>query len=244
VATGSVGDVVYLLPGHVETVTEAGGLTMDCIGLHVIGCGNGTLQPVIELTTIISADIDIDAACVTFENVHFRAGFADITAAIDVNCADLTIRNCRFTQEDDDLNCLIWIQDHGTTTTSSRITVEDCVVYAYDASNTHFINYTGTGDGHIFNRNMMIGDWGTMAVGGVGVVTNASINDNYIANAATTANGVFNFDATATGVMTNNMVGNGAAQNSAITATAMAKNQNFGAVTTEDLNGIAEPARA
>ena len=63
-------------------------------------------------------------------------------------------------------------------------------------------------------------------------------------NAATTASGCLNFDATATGVMTNNMVGNGAAQNTQILATGMAKNQNIGAVTTEDLSGIAEPTRA
>ena len=244
VATASAGDVVYLLPGHVETVTEAGGLDMDCIGLHVIGCGHGTLQPVIELTTIASADIDIDAASVTFENVHFRAGVADIVAAIDVNCADLTIRNCRFSQEDDDLNALIWIQDHATTTTSNRITVEDCIIYAYDASNTHFINYSGTGDGHIFRRNVLIGDWGTMAVGGAGVITNANISDNYIYNAANTANGCLNFDASATGVMMNNRVGNAAVQNSQITATGMSKNENYACVVAEDLNGILEPAGA
>lgn len=242
-ATGSAGDVVYLLPGHVELVTGAGILDMDCIGLHVIGCGHGTLQPVIRLTTDVGADIDIDAANVTFENVHFQAGLADITAAIDVNCTNLTIRHCRFSQYADELNALIWIQDDASTG-AGWITVEDCDIYAYDASNTHFINYAGTGDGHVFQRNTMIGDWGTMAVGGAGEITNALICDNYVYNIATTADGCLLFAAAATGVMMNNMVGNAAAQANAISADGFSKNQNFGCVVAEDLNGILDPAGA
>lgn len=239
--TASAGDVIYVMPGHVELVAAAGGLTIDVVGVTIIGCGNGTLQPIIRLTDS-AADINIDAASCTFENIHFQAGAADIVAAIDVNCADLTIRKCRFSEQTAALNALIWIQEH--LTDSSRITVEDCLIYAIDAANTHFINYAGVGDGHVFRRNVMIGDWGTIALGGAGVVTNCDISDNYIYNYSNTVDGTINFAATATGVMCNNRVCSLAAQANQITADAMAKNQNIAGVVAEDLNGIAEPPRA
>ena len=51
-----------------------------------------------------------------------------------------------------------------------------------DAANTHFVNFAGTGTGHRIIGNELIGDWGTMAIGGAGVVTNAVIRDNVISN--------------------------------------------------------------
>ena len=242
-ATAHAGDVVYLLPGHVEVVAGAAGLVMDCAGLHVIGCGNGTYQPIIRLT-LAAADIDIDAANVTFENVNFQAGAADVIAAIDVNATDFTIRKCRFTEQTAALNALIWIQDAGGAG-SDRITVEDCLVYAPDTANTHFINFAGTGTGHVIRRNCLLGDWGTMAIGGAGIVTECNVSDNYIYNLAVTVNGCINFAATATGVMSGNMVGNSAAANNQIIATGMSKNFNYGVdIAGGDVQGIPEPAMA
>jgi hypothetical protein len=242
--TASQGDVIYLLPGHVETVTAAAGLDLDVIGITIIGCGNGTLQPLINFTTIITADMDVDAANITIENVHFQSGFDDITAAIDVNCDDFTIRRCRFTQETADHNARIWIQD-AADAGSDRITVEDCLIYADEATNDAFIDYSGTGDGHIFRRNVLFGDWDNIAaVGGTGVITNALIADNYIYNRCTTADSCLHFADTATGIVVNNMMMNGAAENQMLQATAMVKCQNFGAIIGEDLQGTVDPLAA
>ncbi len=242
--TANQGDVIYLMPGHIELVTAAADLDLNVAGITILGCGHGTYQPIIRFTTIITADCDIDAANITVENVNWQAGFADITAAIDVNATDFTIRNCRFTEQTAALNCLIWIQD-AAAAGSDRITVEDCLVYAPDTANTHFINFAGTGDGHIVRRNALMGDWGTMAIGGAGIITNANISDNYIYNLANTANGCLNFAATATGIMCRNMVGNSAAASSQITATGMAKNFNYGVdIGGGDVQAIPEPAMA
>ena len=102
--TANQGDVIYLMPGHVELVTAAANLDLDTAGIHIIGCGNGTLQPIIRFTTVDTADMDVDAANITIEKVHFQAGFANVVAAIDVNATDFTIRNCRFTEQGANLN--------------------------------------------------------------------------------------------------------------------------------------------
>lgn len=240
--TADKNDWIIVMPGHTETLTAAAGIVADVSGITIRGLGNGANTPQIILGgSAATVDIDIDAANVTFENLHFVAGFADIAAAIDVNADDFTLRRCRFSQSAIDLNAKIWVQD-AASTTSDRITIEDCYCIAYDAANTHFVNFAGTGDGHIVRRNVLIGDWGTMCIGGAGVVTRALIDSNLISNAATDNDSCINFAATATGICVRNLVASGAAQGNYITATAMTICENYGAVITEDLSGILEPA--
>ena len=51
-------DVIYVLPGHAEVVSAAAGLALDVIGISVIGCGNGSLQPTITFDTDADADME------------------------------------------------------------------------------------------------------------------------------------------------------------------------------------------
>jgi hypothetical protein len=238
--TASKGDVIVAMPGHAETVSAAGGLDLDVAGITIIGVGNGTLQPTVTLDTADTADVDVDAANITVENIHFRANFADIAAAIDVNATDFTLRRCRFTEVTTNMNALVWVQD-AAAAASSRITIEDCLCIDKDAANTHFVNFAGTGDGHIVRNNVLIGDWGTACIGGLGVVTNAVITGNYISNAASDNDSCINFAATATGICMHNHACGGAAQANGITATAMAISQNYYGVVSEDLSAILEP---
>jgi hypothetical protein len=238
--TANAGDVIYVLPGHAETVSEAGGLDLDVAGITIIGIGNGSLQPTVTLDTADTADVDIDAANITVENIHFKANFADIAAAIDVNADDFTLRRCRFSETATDMNALIWIQD-ALVTASDRITVEDCRVTALDAANTHFINLAGTGDGHLIQRNLIIGDFGTVCIGGAGVVTNCIVLDNRIYNISAAAEAAIHLADTATGIVMGNMAGGTAAQAQGIGATACALAENYYGDLGGDVSAILEP---
>ncbi len=238
--TADRGDTIICLPGHADTVSAAGGLVLDVAGITIIGLGSGTLQPTITLDTAATADIDIDAANVTIIGMNIRANYADIVAAIDVNATDFTLRGCRFTSVATNMNAKIWVQD-AAAVASSRITIEDCLCIDLDAANTHFVNFAGTGDGHIVRNNRLMGDWGTMAIGGAGVVTNAMVIGNYISNAASDNDSCIKFAATATGMVMHNHACGAAAQANGITATAMALSQNFYGVVSEDLSAILEP---
>lgn len=235
--TASQGDVIYAMPGHAEVVSAAGDLDLDVIGISIIGLGNGSLQPTVTFDTANTADVDVDAADITVENIHFVANFADIAAAIDVNAADFTLRGCRFSELTTDMNAKIWVQDSN----SDRLTIEDCRALALDAANTHFVNFAGTGDGHRVIGNELIGDWGTIAVGGAGDLTNAVVLDNVMHNAATDNDACFNFSAATTGIFMRNLTGGGAAQANGHTATAMAVAENYYGVSAEDLSAILEP---
>lgn len=235
----AAGDTIIVLPGHAETISAAAGIDADVAGISIIGVGHGSRQPSVTLGTATTTDIDIDAAGILIENIHFIAGFADVAAAIDVNADDFTIRRCRFT-EATNLNFVICIQD-AAATASDRITVEECEAICPDAANTHFINLAGTGEGHKIVRNILQGDWGTMAVGGAGVVTHCVIMNNVIANAASTSDACINLAATATGIVVGNDCAGAAVQANGITATACLVSRNYYGVISEDLSAILDP---
>ena len=237
--TANQGDIIVLMPGHAEAISAAAGVDADVAGVRSVGLGVGVERPTITFDTIISVDIDIDAAGITFENIVFSANFADITAAIDVNANDFTMINCHFQATAVDMNFLICIQDH--LTTSDRIKILNCSSKLVDASDTHFINFAGVGDGHEVRGCTLIGDWGTMCIGGAGVITFCVITDNIIYNATTTVDACVNLAATATGIVMRNMGCGGAAQANGFTATACAIAENYYGVLSEDLSAILDP---
>ncbi|GAH39488.1 unnamed protein product, partial [marine sediment metagenome] len=198
-------DVIYAMPGHVETVDGAGVLDLDVAGISVIGLGSGGIQAVINMTAD-DATVDIGAANVTVEDMHFVMTSDDVAIVIDVQADDFTLRKCRFSQSAVDNAGTICVQD-AAATASDRITIEDCHAIMYDATNTHFVNFAGTGDGHIIRNNVLIGDWGTITIGGAGVVTLASVTNNYIYSAASTNDSGINLADTATGFVAANRIG-------------------------------------
>ncbi len=87
----SKGDIILVKPGHTETVTAAGGLSLDVAGIAVIGLGSGSLRPKINFTTAVGADMNIDAANITMANILFTGGIDALTGPIDINAADCTL---------------------------------------------------------------------------------------------------------------------------------------------------------
>lgn len=92
--TADKGDVIFVKPGHTETVTAAGGLDLDVAGIAIIGLGAGSLRPTINFTTVVGADMDVDAANISVYNLLFTGGVDALTGPIDVNAADFTMVNC------------------------------------------------------------------------------------------------------------------------------------------------------
>ena len=231
------GDVIYVMPQHSEDVDGAGALALDVIGISVIGIGEGTIQPVLEMTAD-AATIAIDAANVTVEGFHIVTNSADVAVIFDVNADDFTLRKCRFSQDAVDMAGTEAVQD-AAAGGSDRILIEDCHAMMYDANTTHFVNFTGTGTGHIVRRNVLLGDWSTMAIGGAGVVTLAAVQENYIYSAGADADSAINFSDTTTGIVADNrsgILGNAAGNNCII----MSLLENYH-VNVADLTGILDP---
>lgn len=235
--TASAGDVIYCMPGHAETISAAGGLDLDVAGITIIGLGNGALIPTITMDTLAAVDVDVDAANITVRHIRFSAGVADIVAAIDVNACDTTFIDCEFMGDGAGLNALIWIIDAANV---DRLTVENCLFYDPDASNTHGIDLAGDGFFHRIVGNRMYGDWGTAAIGGAGVVISPLIANNLIWNIAA-VNDTCITTAADGGWVCDNYVCTPQLQNNAITCGAIGLFNNYQYVDTEDLSGLLEP---
>lgn len=238
--TASQGDTIFVMPNHAEAISAAAGIDADVAGISIIGLGEGVNRPIITLDTLTTTDIDIDAAGITFKNLIFTANFADIAVCIDVNADDFTIEDCHFKATATNMNFLVEIQA-GTANQSDRIRVHNCTALAIDASNTHFINFPAAEDECEVIGCRLIGDWGTMAIGGDGVITFCVITDNVIYNAASTSDAMVNLPATATGIVVRNLGAGAAVQANGFTATACVIAQNYYGVLSEDLSGILDP---
>lgn len=94
--TANRGDVIFVMPGHVETVTAAAGLDVDVAGIAIVGLGHGSLRCQINFTTATTADMDVDAANVTFYNILFTGGVDALAGPLDVNAADCAFINCEY----------------------------------------------------------------------------------------------------------------------------------------------------
>ncbi len=87
------GDFIYLMPGHVETVTAAGGLTLDIAGITIVFLGEGASRAQVTFTTAVGSDMDVGAEGITLYNPRFVAGIDALTGPIDVNAADFKMFN-------------------------------------------------------------------------------------------------------------------------------------------------------
>ena len=94
--TANNGDIILLKENHTEDITAAAGLACDVAGVRIIGLGTGRQKPVLNFTTAVGADMDIDAADVYIENIDFSGGIDALTGPIDVNAADFTMVNCEY----------------------------------------------------------------------------------------------------------------------------------------------------
>lgn len=119
--TASQGDIILVQPGHSETLSAE--ITLDVIGVQVIGVGEGSLRP--QITQGFAGDaIAIDAANVTVQNLYFNEATTAPGAggaAIDINAAFAKVIGCRFDLGTDDLEAIT------ITATGDDSLIEDCM---------------------------------------------------------------------------------------------------------------------
>ena len=95
-ATASNGDVIYLMPGHAETIIADSGVDIDVAGVKVIGLGWGASRPTFTFTTAVAADFKLAAASTVVENVLFLGGIDALTGPIEISGADCKLLNCEY----------------------------------------------------------------------------------------------------------------------------------------------------
>lgn len=90
------GDVICVLPGHVETITAASGLAMDVAGVTVLGFGSGSIRPTLNFTTATTATCVVSVANCAMINLLFTGGFDALVSPLNVTGADFKLIDCEY----------------------------------------------------------------------------------------------------------------------------------------------------
>ena len=112
------GDIIYVMPGHSETYSDATSLNLDVAGLSIIGLGNGSLRAKITLDTANTATIPVSAANVSICNIDFVANFLSIAKLFTLTTAkDFHTVNCKFSDTSTILNFVNIVESTGAANT-------------------------------------------------------------------------------------------------------------------------------
>ena len=83
--TANQGDVIYVMPGHTETLIIAAGWAVDIAGISIIGLGHGSTKPTITFGTDPVADINVSVANVRIKNFRFVNDIDDLVNFLDLD---------------------------------------------------------------------------------------------------------------------------------------------------------------
>lgn len=200
------GDVIYIMPGHAETIVAAAGVAVSVAGVNIVGLGNGTLRPTYTFTTSVSASLDFTAANTLVRNIRFVTGIDNQTAVNNVTGADVTFDQCEWVVSNGTVGAALGILTAATadrlkvtnsrfigpainagTTLAAAIQHESGVDYVFD---NNFISAKATQGiknvatvlrGRISNNIMVIGTGAaaiTMAAASTPMIVNNRFNTN------------------------------------------------------------------
>ena len=106
--TASKGDIIYVMPGHAETISSAAGIAADVAGISIIGLGRGTDRPQVTLSATDST-VTVTAANVSIQNIHFINDIDALVVGIPVTAAHCRIQGCLFDDATASKQTIHWI---------------------------------------------------------------------------------------------------------------------------------------
>lgn len=197
--TATNGDVIYAMPGHVETMSAAGSCNFDGVaGTHLIGLGHGTAKATFNYTNS-AGDIIVSTANTIIENMLFDMTVASLTMGGTISASDFTLKDCEIITADGSA------QATGIFTSSAaRSKYHNCIFRATtDAGVASCIQQTGTNQGMEVIGCTFHGDYSDAAIQSSSAHTICLIRDNFIENLNAGEHAI-QFSAAATGYIDGN----------------------------------------
>lgn len=163
------GDVIYIMPGHAETVSSAAAITLSVSGISVIGLGEGNNRPRFTFDTSTSASMVVSGNNIKLKNIIGIAGIDGLTKPFDVTGdnpeidiewqdASSTVEAATAVRLDTANNFKLKIKYLGFTAgnaTVRAIAVDDCDnglidIDAYGVVSTAWVNFVDVASTNIF----------------------------------------------------------------------------------------------
>ena len=142
--TANKGDVILVMPGHTETITAAGGITLDVAGVSIIGLGNGSLRPTITYTTAATGTFLISAANCLVKNLIFNANYADVATAILVSGLNNRVEGCLFKEQTTNMNFLNCFRTGAVANAQDGLEIVNNTRISIDAAALAFVSILGS----------------------------------------------------------------------------------------------------
>jgi hypothetical protein len=215
-ATSGRGDVIYIKPGHLESLGGVGVLTLSKDNTSVIGLGNYSTRPKFNMGTAATTTFLISGANCFVSNLWMNANFAAVTTCFAVTGVGAHIDNIRFTSGSSILDFLTCVTASGAANTADGLMVTNCnwtTITATDFSLVNFVN--GASDVMVWNNHMVTASTqatqftcgNLMNIQTGKVLLNADIGWNRVQNLMTSGEVLISCDGTTnTGFVHNNYV--------------------------------------
>jgi hypothetical protein len=163
--TADKGDVIYVMPGHSETIAAASAFDADVAGISIIGLGEGDNRPHFHFTSTDSTVI-VGAAGVTLKNLRFLGGVHAVVVGVVVEAAatGCVFEDCEWYYGGTTTWDFILMLDFAAG--ASRPIINRCKFLAEPAvaGATSAIRLVGAVENAVIKNCIFMGDYGTAAV--------------------------------------------------------------------------------
>jgi hypothetical protein len=243
--TASKGDVIYVLPGHAESISGAAAIAADVAGISIIGIGNGANRPTITLHTAPTT-IAVSAANVTLKNLRIKTDVDAVVTCISVTAAGCTIDAVDFVET---AACAA-LQFILTTAAATDMTVQNCRWIQTQTAATalqQWIVLTGADRAVIRNNFANLKGYATanpangVVVGATTACNDVLLDGNVFISTNSTGAIVISLLANTTGFVRNNSVASGKTAIAGQVACANCYASNNYANNTVNLSGLLDP---
>jgi hypothetical protein len=152
--TAARGDVIFIKPGHAETISTATALALNVAGAAVVGLGTGSQRPTFTLDTATTATIGVSAANVTVKNCIFTANFADIVSVFTTTTAKyFTLEDCYIKATATNMNFLNVVDTDATTNNCDGLALINNKWFEPDLATVGMVKMDGTNDDVTIDNN-------------------------------------------------------------------------------------------
>lgn len=208
--TANQGDIIYLMPGHAESLDDATDVVCDVAGVKIIGIGEGRTKPAFTFSGT-AGSFEMNAANTLIENVRFLASVSAVVVGVNVDADGITIRDCEWDWDATGDDFLIMVD----ATAVDYVTIENNRMIAESAAGAaEAIIFRGS-DHLTIRGNWISGDFSAAAIFGttdtaetnsLGIGLLIEGNNIYQQDAAAATNGI-DVMVAATGLIAHNNIG-------------------------------------
>jgi hypothetical protein len=180
--TAGRGDVIYVMPGHSETITGAAGVDLDVQGIKVIGLGQGSLQPRIDFTNA-AATVEVNADDILIQNINFHANVTVVAIGLSVltGATGTVVNDCVFDVETTATDEFLISINLGVG--CDNTTIQNTNIDMGLGGAAHAIKLVGASANVDIRGCRIVGDYSTANIGGITTLsTEVYIEENVLVN--------------------------------------------------------------